>query len=163
MVVCPHSAWIVLTVFDQKFFSTMTHGVVQSQRPSLPRTPVYLPLCVCTSLINSSEISITLAVEISVKFVFAKAVNEFFIDDSISTNLESTLTSKIAVNSAAAGTVTLVIDERLKDLAKEFESSVILTSRAVSPGENIISPIFAVSTYSLLSKALTSSSRTWFS
>ena len=107
------------------------------------------------------EISITLAVEISVEFVSpAKAVNEFVIDDSISTDLESTLTSKIAVNSAAASTVTSVIDERLKDLAKEFESSVILTSRAVSPGENIISPIFAVSTYWLLSKAFTSSART---
>ena len=87
-----------------------------------------------------SEISTTVVVEISLEF--AKAVNESFIDDSITdelTDSEPTLTSKIAVNSAAANTVISVIEERLHNLVKELESSVILRSSAVSPGENIIS------------------------
>ena len=110
-------------------------------------------------MVTVSEISTNVAVEISLEF--AKAVNESFIDDSITDELtDSTLTSKIAVNSAAASTVILLMEERLHNLVEEFESSVILRSSSVSPGENNISPIFAVSTYLLFSKVLTSSVRT---
>ena len=83
-----------------------------------------------------SEISTTFAVEISVEF--AKAVNELAIDDSISPDPASMLTSKIAVNSATAATVSFVTEARLVDLALELETSVILRSGAVSPGENNI-------------------------
>ena len=118
-----------------------------------------LPLCFFTSVVTVSEISTNVAVEISLEF--AKAVNESFIDDSITDELtDSTLTSKIAVNSAAASTVILLMEERLHNLVEEFESSVILRSSSVSPGENNISPIFAVSTYLLFSKVSTSSVRT---
>ena len=93
----------------------------------------------------------------------AKALNESVIEASISIELDSTTTSKFAVNSAAAK-VLLLIDSvtLLADLLNGFEFVVELTSILMSceKDENKIRPILARATYSLDSNALISSSRT---
>ena len=95
--------------------------------------------------------------------LFAKALNESVIEASISIELESTTTSKFAVNSAAAK-VRLLIESvtLLADRLNRFEFVVELTSILISceKDENKIRPILARATYSFDSNALINSSRT---
>ena len=89
-----------------------------------------LPLCVFKWVVRLGGIFVTLAKSIS---IFAKALNESVIEALISIELESTTTSKFAVNSAAAK-VRFVIESVtfLVDRPNGFEVVVELTSILIS-------------------------------